>query len=102
MQELKFLHSSRRLILIDICMKFREDSFRGFQVTEQTRFVTDGQTDGRTDRRTDRRTAGKTICLQTLKGGDIKIFHLKTYNISIKSWTIRLAIQHNESVDIHV
>ena len=42
----------------DICMKFGEDSFRGFQVTERTRFVTDRQTDAR----------GKTICLQTLRG----------------------------------
>ena len=31
--------------------------------------MTDRQTDGQTDRRTDRR--GKTICLPTLKGGDI-------------------------------
>ena len=30
-------------MLIDICMKFREDSLRGFQVTERTRFVTDAQ-----------------------------------------------------------
>ena len=51
MQELPFLHSAHRLMLIDICMKFREDSFRGFQVTERTRFVTDRQTDIRTDRR---------------------------------------------------
>ena len=58
MQELPFLHSARRLMLIDICMKFREDSFRGFQVTERTRFVTDRQTDAR----------GKTICLPTLRG----------------------------------
>ena len=47
MQELPFLHSARRLMLIDICMKFRQDSLRGFQVTERTRFVTDRQTDGR-------------------------------------------------------
>ena len=51
MQELPFLHSARRLMLIDICMKFCEDSFRGFQVTERTRFVTDRQTDGQTDGR---------------------------------------------------
>ena len=43
MQELPFLHSARRLMLIDICMKFCEDSLRGFQVTERTRFVTDGR-----------------------------------------------------------
>ena len=38
MQELWFLHSACRLMLIDIYMKFREDSLGGFQVTEQTRF----------------------------------------------------------------
>ena len=65
MQELPFLHSARRLMLIDICMKFPEDSLRGFQVTERTQFVTDRQTDRQTDAR------GKTICLPTLKGGDI-------------------------------
>ena len=48
MQELPFLHSARRLMLVDICIKFREDSLRGFQVTERTRFVTDRQTDGQT------------------------------------------------------
>ena len=48
MQELRFLHSARRLMLIDMCMKFREDSLRGFQVTERTQFVTDRQTDRRT------------------------------------------------------
>ena len=48
MQKLPFLHSACRLMLIDICMKFREDSFRGFQVTERTRFVTDRRTDGQT------------------------------------------------------
>ena len=52
MQELPFLHSARRLMLIDICMRFREDSFRGFQVTERTQFVTDRQTDRQTDGRT--------------------------------------------------
>ena len=65
MQELPFLHSACRLMLIDICMEFRQDSLRGFQVTERTRFVTDRQTDGQTD------AWGKTICLPTLKGGDI-------------------------------
>ena len=60
MQELPFLHSACRLKLIDICMKFREDSLRGFQVTERTRFVTDRRTEAR----------GKTICLPTLKGGE--------------------------------
>ena len=60
-------------MLIDICIKFCENSLHVFQVIEWTRFVTDRQTDGWTDRRTDRQTdtRGKTICLQTLKGGDI-------------------------------
>ena len=56
-------------MLIDVCIKFREYSLSGFQVIERTRFVTDRQTDRRTDRQTDAR--GKTICLPTLKGGDI-------------------------------
>ena len=30
--ELPFLHSARYLILINICIKFREYSFSGFQV----------------------------------------------------------------------
>ena len=62
MQELPFLRSARRLMLINICMKFREDSFRGFQVTERTRFVT--------DRRTDRRP-GKNNMSPNPSGGDI-------------------------------
>ena len=37
MQELRFLRSARRLMLIDIFMKFREDSFNGFQFIERTR-----------------------------------------------------------------
>ena len=37
----------------------------------------DGQTDGRTDGRTD--AWGKTICLPTLKGGDINKVHKWTF-----------------------
>ena len=47
-------------------MKFREDSFRGFQVTERTRYITDRQTDGRTDRR-----PGKNKMSPNPSGGDI-------------------------------
>ena len=61
MQELPLLHSARRLMLIDICMKFREDSLRGFQVTEWTRFLT--------DRRTDRRMPGKNNMSPNPEGG---------------------------------
>ena len=66
MQVLPFLRSARRLMSIDICMKFREDSFRGFQVTEWTRFVIDRQTDRQTDRR-----PGKNNMSPNPSGGDI-------------------------------
>ena len=68
MQELPFLHSARRLKLIDICMKFHEDSLRGFQVTERTRFVTDRQTDGR---------PGKNNMSPNPSGGDIIVQIMK-------------------------
>ena len=32
------LHSARRLMLVNICMKFHEDTLNSFQVTERTRF----------------------------------------------------------------
>ena len=38
MQDLWFLHSAHRQMLIDIYMKFREDSLNSFQVIEQTSF----------------------------------------------------------------
>ena len=72
MQELPFLHSAHRLMLIDICMKFREDSFRGFQATERTRFVTDRQTHGQTDGRTSGRPR-KNNMSPNPSGGDINI-----------------------------
>ena len=46
MTELLFLQSARHLMLIDICIKFREYSLSGFQVIERTRFVTDRRTPG--------------------------------------------------------
>ena len=42
MQELWFLRAAHCLLLIDIYMKFREDSLKRFQVTEGKRFC-DGQ-----------------------------------------------------------
>ena len=84
MQELPFLHSARRLMLIDICLKFREDSLRGFQVTEWTRFVTDRQTDGQTDAR------GKTI------RGAIQKFVDKCKKINKNHW-IHLKIYEYKS-----
>ena len=38
MQELLFLHSARRLMLDDICMKFHNSSLYGLKVIERTRF----------------------------------------------------------------
>ena len=38
------MHSASRLMLIDICMKFRDKSLSGFQVIERTHFLTDRQT----------------------------------------------------------
>ena len=38
MQELPFLHSARRLMLVDICMKFHDASLYGLIVIERTRW----------------------------------------------------------------
>ena len=35
MQELLFLHSARRLMLVDICMKFHDASLYGLKVIER-------------------------------------------------------------------
>ena len=43
MQELMFLRFARRLTLIDIHLKCREDILNGFQVIEWTRFFYDRQ-----------------------------------------------------------
>ena len=85
MQELPFLRSARRLMLIDICMKFREDSLRGFQVTERTRFVTDRQTDRQTDRR-----PGKNNMSPNPSGGDIMIGAIKA-----KQFFLQMDNKHN-------
>ena len=37
MQELSFLQSARRLMLVDICMKFHDASLYGLKVIERTR-----------------------------------------------------------------
>ena len=38
MQELPFLHSARRLMLVDICMKFHDASLYGLKVIERTQW----------------------------------------------------------------
>ena len=64
------MHSALHLMLIDICIKFREYSLSGYQVIERTPFVTDRRMDA----------WGKTLCLPTLKGGDIitQIIHKRS------------------------
>ena len=37
-QELRFLRSASRPMLVNICMKFHEDILNGFKVIERTRF----------------------------------------------------------------
>ena len=39
MQELLFLHSARRLMLVDICMKFHDASLYGLKVIEVVFFI---------------------------------------------------------------
>ena len=41
MQELLFLHSARRLMLVDICMKFHDASLYCLKVIEGTRWRQD-------------------------------------------------------------
>ena len=41
MQELLFLHSARRPMLVDICMKFHDASLYGLKVIERTRWRQD-------------------------------------------------------------
>ena len=38
MQELPFLHSARRLMLVDICIKFHDASLYGLKVIERARW----------------------------------------------------------------
>ena len=61
MQDLWFLCSAYKIMLIDIYMKLCGDSLNHFQVTEWTRFC---------DRQTDAQGKNNTH-LPTLKGGDI-------------------------------
>ena len=64
MQELWFLHSARCLVLIDIYMKFQEDSLNGFQVIDWTQVW---QMDRQKGRCTDAR--GKSNMSPNPKGG---------------------------------
>ena len=88
-QDLWFLRSAHRLMLVNISMKFHGVILNDFQVTVRPRFC-DRQTDGQT-------TMAKTICLPTLKWGD-KTKHPNTktclynYTIQLTSRTFMHAI----------
>ena len=71
--ELQFLLSACLLLLHYICVKFHENISNCFWITEWTRLC-DRRMDGQT-------TQAKTICLPTLKGGDIIM-----YKISLKRY----------------
>ena len=72
-QDLRFLRSASHLMLLYICVKFHENISNSFWVTERTQFC-DRQTDGQT-------TRAKTICLPTLRGGDIISLTLITWMV---------------------
>ena len=61
MQELCFLHSARRVMLIDIYMKFRDDSLKGFQVIERTRFL-----DGKSSKGNDSKSINARVMVLAL------------------------------------
>ena len=63
MQELPFLHTTGRLVLIDICMKLQIKSLSGFQDIERTRFAT--------DRRTLRQTPRENNMSPSPEGGEL-------------------------------
>ena len=72
MQELWFLCMTRRLNVLNKCMRFRLNICNGYQVIEQTQFC-----NGQTDRQTDPQTQGeKQYVSRPLHGGDIKSYLL--------------------------
>ena len=66
--ELWFLCMTHRLVVVYKCTKFHWKIFNGFQVIEQTRFVTDRQTDRQTDGQTDRRTGKNNYVSRPCRG----------------------------------
>ena len=45
-QNLWFLHSACRLMLVNICVKFQKGSSNNFHVMDRQKFVIDGRRDG--------------------------------------------------------
>ena len=62
MQELPFLHSARRLVLVDICMKFHDASLYGLKVIEQTRFCEGQSSKGNNSKNINARVTVLALC----------------------------------------
>ena len=65
MQELCFLDSARHLMLINIYMKFREDSLISFQVTERTQFCEGQSSKGNNSKSINTRVMVLVLCMST-------------------------------------
>ena len=72
MQELPFWHSARRLMLVDICMKFHDASLYDLKVTERTRwrqeFVRDKAQREITQKNTNARVTVLALCTSSNAG----------------------------------
>ena len=68
MTELLFLHSARRLMLVDTCIKFHEYSLSGFQVIERTRFCDAQSSKGYNSKSIKGRVTSLALCMSTHVG----------------------------------
>ena len=72
MQELPFLHSARRLMLVDICMKFHDASLYGLKVIKWTRwrqdFVKDKVQKGNNSKNINARVTVLALCMSSNAG----------------------------------
>ena len=71
--ELRYLFSANRLIVLYICINFRESTTMGFGVIKRTRFVMDRRTDIHTDIQTDRQLWERLYVSSIIMGGEIII-----------------------------
>ena len=62
MQELPFLHSARRLMLVDICMKFHDASLYGLKVIERTRLCEGQSSKGNNSKNINARVTVLALC----------------------------------------
>ena len=62
MQELPFLQSARRLMLVDICMKFHDASLYGIKVIERTQFCEGQSSKGNNSKNINARVTVLALC----------------------------------------